>query len=154
MVVSATLSLDGLTEAAAKAIEPAIKGGLAAQSGVEESAVTITGYTATGRRLAQARRLAGVEVGFEIKVPKAQGEAMVATVSAMEPAALVTEIVAQVEKKGLADALEAAAPGTDLSAVTVTISNPVLKEAPKGEKTEDLDNEEYGYESRRSLSPL
>merc|ERR1719399_772062 len=90
---------------------------------------TFTGYTAKGRRLAPARRLSGVDVQFEIEVPEAEANAMVDTVKAMEPEALVTEIVAQVATLDLADALEAAAPGTDLSAVTADISEPVVEES-------------------------
>jgi len=64
---------------------------------------------------------------------------MVDTVTAMEPAAVVTEIVAQVEKLSLEDELLAAEPGADLSKVTVTISEPVLKETG-GNSEEDLNS--------------
>jgi hypothetical protein len=124
-VITATLTLTGLTTDGAKAIEPAIKAALAAKANVAESAVTITGYAATGRRLAEARRLSGVEVKFAIEVPEAQATAMTSTVKAIEPAALVTEIVSQVETLGLADALKAADPDADLSSVTAEMSDPV-----------------------------
>ena len=45
------------------------------------------------------------------QVPAAEADAMVDTVTAMEPAAVVTEIVAQVEKLSLEDELLAAEPG-------------------------------------------
>jgi hypothetical protein len=50
---------------------------------------------------------------------------MTSTVKAIEPAALVTEIVSQVETLGLADALKAADPDADLSSVTAEMSDPV-----------------------------
>jgi hypothetical protein len=100
---------------------------------VAASAVTITGYTTNGRRLASARRLSGVDVQFEIEAPQTQADAIVSNVAVMESAALVTEIVAQVSTLGLEDELEEAAPGTTLSAVTAVVSEPVLVEVDLGQ---------------------
>jgi len=139
-VITATLTLTGLTTDGAKAIEPAIKAALAAKANVAESAVTITGYAATGRRLAEARRLSGVEVKFAIEVPEAQATAMTSTVKAIEPAALVTEIVSQVETLGLADALKAADPDADLSSVTAEMSDPVAADPTPEPAADPLDS--------------
>jgi hypothetical protein len=76
-------------------------------------------------------------------VPAAEADAMVDTVTAMEPAAVVTEIVAQVATLSLQDELDAAEPGTDLSKVTAAISEPVLEETGgnhDSEEEEDVDS--------------
>jgi len=137
VTVSSELTFDGMTEEQAKAIEPAIVTGIAATiEGVSDDDVTITGYS---RRLS-GRQLTShggdsVKIAFEIVVPEGVEASAVSggiTEAAADATAVLEAITAAVEadadlKAAFADL------GGDLSAVTLTVAEPVVKETPKEE---------------------
>jgi len=137
VTVSSELTFDGMTEEQAKAIEPAIVTGIAATiEGVSDDDVTITGYS---RRLS-GRQLTShggdsVKIAFEIVVPEGVEASAVSggiTEAAADATAVLEAITAAVEadadlKKAFADL------GGDLTAVTLTVAEPVVTETDKDE---------------------
>jgi len=133
VTVSSELTFDGMTEEQAKAIEPAIVTGIAATiEGVSDDDVTITGYS---RRLSGRSLADSVKIAFEIVVPEGVEADAVSggiTEAAADATAVLEAITAAVEadadlKAAFADL------GGDLSAVTLTVAEPVVKETPKEE---------------------
>jgi len=137
--VASEMSMEGMTVDACKAIEPAIKTGIAEGAGVGVDTVDITGYTATG----EGRRLAaGVDVAFEIVLPGGSdsdvAKKITEAVKELPVEEVVKTIVEEVKKAPeLQKALETAAPEVTiekLEEVKAVVKAPTVKEGTSDEK--------------------
>lgn len=130
-VISSTMIFGGLSVDACKAIEPAIKAGLAETTGVDPSVVNILGYTEARRLDPQKLRRLGVStsVEFEILVSSEDDVMDAETVlrfledSATDSSYLLSKISSQVTELDLEQVLSDA--GGDMDAVSISVEAPI-----------------------------
>lgn len=125
IVVESSIGM-GLSEAEARAIEPATQAALAATLNVSGEAVAITGYKAwtdLGRRLQEA----WTDVSFTVEVDEATVESVSAGVRevAAEPAALSEALGREVTVQGLESKLR-----KPVTSFSITVDQPLVVSKP------------------------